>query len=131
MGMSKDQQSFKNLSLSFRGAERQPPSVLQMALRFSVIIDRQASSMTGNTEARLKKVIQQFNGSAGLHVKHQVDSEKERTILNLIIGTSKALVCFKKNRNCWNVSGRCSCCFLKGGCDMLCFLPQCRRQGKL
>ena len=52
--------------------------------------------MTGNTEARLKKVIQQFNGSAGLHVKHQVDSEKERTILNLIIGTSKALVCFKK-----------------------------------
>ena len=130
MGMSKDQQSFKNLSLSFRGAERQPPSVLQMALRFSVIIDRQASSMTGNTEARLKKVIQQFNGSAGLHVKHQVDSEKERTILNLIIGTSKALVCFKKNRNCWNVSGRCACCFLKGGCDMLCFLPQCRRQGK-
>ena len=96
MGMSKDQQSFKNLSLSFRGAERQPTSVLQMALRFSVIIDRQASSMTGNTEARLKKVIQQFNGSAGLHVKHQVDSEKERTILNLIIGTSKALVCFKK-----------------------------------
>ena len=53
--MSKDQQSFKNLSLSFRGAERQPPSVLQMALRFSVIIDRQASSMTGNTGGQVEE----------------------------------------------------------------------------
>ena len=35
MGMSKDQQSFRNMSLSFRGTERQPPSALQMALRFS------------------------------------------------------------------------------------------------
>eukprot|EP00435_Cladocopium_sp_Y103_P040924 s2367_g11.t1 len=79
-----------NLSLSFRGSERQPPSVLQMALRFSVVIDRQANSTTGNTETRLKKVVQQFNDSPGLHVKHQVDAEKERTVLNLIIGTSKA-----------------------------------------
>lgn len=88
--MNRDQQSFRNMSLSFRGQERQAPSVLQMALRFSLVMDRQASSMSGNTEARLKKVIKQFNESPGLHVKHQIDSDKERTILNLIIGTDKA-----------------------------------------
>ena len=87
--MSKDEQSFRNMSLSFRGSERQAPSVLQMALRFSVVMERQASTMGGNTEARLKKVIKQFNESSGLHVKHQIDSDKERTILNLIIGTDK------------------------------------------
>eukprot|EP00435_Cladocopium_sp_Y103_P036922 s204_g9.t1 len=90
LGMSKDQQSFRNMSLSFRGQERQAPSVLQMALRFSLIMDRQASTMTGNTEARLKKVVKQFNESPGLHVKHQIDTEKERTVLNLIVGTDKA-----------------------------------------
>ena len=106
MGMSKDQQSFRNMSLSFRGTERQPPSVLQMALRFSVVIDRQASSVSGNTEARLKKVVQQFNESPGLHVKHQIDAEKERTILNLIVGTSKVPGCpkmlgWEALSNCW------------------------------
>ena len=90
MGMTKDEQSFRNLSLSFRGSERQPPSVLQMALRFSKVMERQAATMTGNTESRLKKVIGLFNASKGLHVKHQIDSEKERTVLNLIVGTCKA-----------------------------------------
>ena len=90
LGMNKDDQSYRNLALSFRGAERQAPSVLQMALRFSKVIERQASLMNGNTENRLKKVVAQFNQSQDLHVKHQVDSDKERTILNLIVGTCKA-----------------------------------------
>ena len=90
--MSKDDQSYRNLALSFRGAERQAPSVLQMALRFSKVMDRQASVMNGNTEHRLHKVIAQFNQSPDLHVKHQVDMDKERTILNLIVGTSKVTV---------------------------------------
>ena len=90
LGMTKDAQSFRNLSLSFRGAERQPPSVLQMALRFSAIMDRQAANgMTSTTEARLKRVIGEFNNSPGLHVKHQVDCDRERTILNLIVGSCK------------------------------------------
>ncbi|CAK9008793.1 Uncharacterized protein SCF082_LOCUS10019 [Durusdinium trenchii] len=89
IGMNKDQQSFRNMSLSFRGAERQAPSALQMALRFSTIMDRQAGSTAGNTETRLKKVIKQFNSSDGLHVRHQIDADKERSILNLIVGTSK------------------------------------------
>ena len=90
MGMSKDEQSFRNLSLSFRGSERQPPTVLQMALRFSKVMERQSSAMSGNTEARLRKVVTLFNQSKGLNVKHMLDQEKERTILNLICGTCKA-----------------------------------------
>eukprot|EP00438_Fugacium_kawagutii_P031804 Skav203275 [mRNA] locus=scaffold324:69997:74020:- [translate_table: standard] len=92
LGMGKDEQTFRNLSLSYRGSERQAPNVLQMALRFSKVMERQASTMSGNTEGRLHKVIVQFNQSPGLHVKHQVDGDKERTILNLIIGTCKALL---------------------------------------
>lgn len=89
LGMNKDDQSFRNLSLSFRGAERQAPSVLQIALRFSKILERQAATLSGNTEARLRRVVAQFNASPGLHVKHQLDADKERTVLNLIVGTSK------------------------------------------
>ena len=100
MGMSKDLQSFRNISLSFRGAERQAPNCLQMALRFSKIMERHSSEGSGNTESRLRKVILDFNKSPGLHVKHQLEGEKERAILNLIIGSCKAgvtkmiLLCF-------------------------------------
>ena len=71
----KDEQSFRNISLSMRGAERQPPTLLQLALRFSCIMDRQPD----------------VNGSSGLHLKHQVDREKECIIYNLIIGTTKEI----------------------------------------
>ena len=94
--MNKDDQSFRNLSLSFRGAERQAPSVLQIALRFSKIMERQSGSMSGNTEARLKRVVASFNASPGLHVKHQLDADKERTVLNLIVGTCKDHGCQTK-----------------------------------
>ena len=77
---------------SFSGSERQAPSLLQMSLRFSKIMELQALSGTapsGNTEARLHQAILEFNCSAGLNHKHALDSEKERSVLNLIVGTSK------------------------------------------
>lgn len=90
MQLSKDAQTFRNLSLSFRGSERQAPSVLNMALRFSAVMDRQAKDgMSGTTESRLKRVLTEFNSSPGLHVKHPLDTDKERAIFNLICGTSK------------------------------------------
>lgn len=90
MQLSKDAQTFRNLSLSFRGSERQAPSVLNMALRFSAVMDQQAKDgMSGTTESRLKRVLTEFNSSPGLHVKHQLDTDKERAIFNLICGTSK------------------------------------------
>ena len=90
MGMSKDLQSFRNISLSYRGAERQQPNLLQLGLRFSKVMERNAGEASGNTEVRLRKVIQDFNSSPGLHVKHQIHGEKERAIFNLIAGSCKA-----------------------------------------
>ena len=88
--MDRDDQSFRNISLSYRGSERQPPNILQLGLRFSAIMERAGGSTSGNTEARLKKVIQTFNASPGLNVKHQLGDEKEKAILNLICGSCKA-----------------------------------------
>ncbi|CAK9062831.1 Uncharacterized protein SCF082_LOCUS32651 [Durusdinium trenchii] len=86
--------SFRNLSLSFRGAERQAPSVLQVGLRFSQIMEQRAldgthaTSMT--TEERLRDVTAEFNQRGDLHQKNRVDEDRFRSILNLISGTSEA-----------------------------------------
>lgn len=88
--MDKDTQSFRNIPLSFRGSERQPPNVLQLGLRFSAIMERAGGTTSGSTESRLKKVIQSFNSSPGLNVKHQLGDEKEKAILHLICGSCKA-----------------------------------------
>ena len=88
--MSEINQHFRSMSLSFRGAERQPPTILQMALRFSRIMDLQESTVTGNTEVRLKAAIDSFNNSAHLNVRHQLDDDKRRSLLNILVGTTKA-----------------------------------------
>lgn len=85
--------SYTNLSLSFRGSERQAPSILSLALTFSKVMQDKASTgqHDGNlgTDARLKGIITEFNESPGVLSKWKIDSEKERAILNLLIGTSK------------------------------------------
>lgn len=88
--MSADEQTYRNLSLSFRGSDRQAPNILQLALRFSKVIERSGASSSGNTDARLRKAVQAFNSSPGLHVKHQIPDEKERAIYNMIAGSCKA-----------------------------------------
>lgn len=90
LSMSADEQTYRNLSLSFRGSERQAPNILQLALRFSKVIERSGASSSGNTDARLRKAVQAFNSSPGLHVKHQIPDEKERAIYNMIAGSCKA-----------------------------------------
>ncbi len=64
--------------------------MLQLALRFSAVMDRSNLDASAGTELRLKKVVAAFNGSPGLNVKHQIDGEKERAVLNLICGSTKA-----------------------------------------
>lgn len=85
--------SYTNLSLSFRGSERQAPSILSLALTFSKVMQDKASTgqHDGNlgTDARLKGIITEFNESPGVLSKWKIDSGKERAILNLLIGTSK------------------------------------------
>ena len=89
-GMDEVSRSFRNLTLSFRGSERQPPNTLQLALRFSramEVRDEQGKVLPGaSTHDRLRSVISEFHGS-GLASKHQLDDAKIMAIYNLISGT--------------------------------------------
>ncbi|CAK9083772.1 unnamed protein product, partial [Durusdinium trenchii] len=91
--------SFRNMSLSFRGSERQAPSTLQLALRFSRILElyeqegRHHAEMS--VEQRLTDAVQQFHDSAGLQSKHRIEEERFRAVLNLLSGTceeSRAMI---------------------------------------
>ena len=89
--------SFRNISLSFRGSERQPPSALQLALRFSRVLEqaeaegRHHADMT--TEQRLQDVVADFNQTPGLHAKHRIEEDRFKAVLNLLSGTSEAGIC--------------------------------------
>ena len=83
--------SFRNLTLSFRGSERQSPNCLQLALRFSRIMEQRAQDglhlPSASTEERLRDVVNSFHSSHGLAAKHRLDDEKFRSVLNIISGT--------------------------------------------
>ena len=91
--MTEINQHFRSMSLSFRGAERQPPTLLQMALRFSRVMELQETTVSGNTETRLKAAIDSFNACGSLNVRHQLDDDKRKSLLNLLVGTTKASPC--------------------------------------
>ena len=84
--------SYLNMTLSFRGAERQPPNMLQMALRFSAVMEQHSTSGKHpkelNSDQRLRRVIQEFQDSPGFLQKWALDEDKIVGILNLICGTS-------------------------------------------
>lgn len=83
---------FINMMLSFRGGERQPPNMLQMALRFSSAMD--ARSVQGvhskdlSVEDRLRKVIKEFHQTDGMLSKWHLDEDRIMAVLGLITGTS-------------------------------------------
>ena len=82
---------FINMMLSF-GGERQPPNMLQMALRFSSAMD--ARSVQGvhskdlSVEDRLRKVIKEFHQTDGMLSKWHLDEDRIMAVLGLITGTS-------------------------------------------
>ena len=83
--------SYRNLTLSFRGSERQSPNCLQLALRFSWIMEQRALEgahlASASTEERLREIVSEFHSSPGLNAKHRLDEEKFRSVLNTITGT--------------------------------------------
>ncbi|CAK9038785.1 Sodium/hydrogen exchanger 3, partial [Durusdinium trenchii] len=93
--MDSTARSFRNLTLSFRGSERQAPNALQLALRFSKIMEtRQAEgkhhqSMT--VDERLRDVVEDFHSCAGLQSKHKLDEDRLKAVGNIISGTSVVL----------------------------------------
>ena len=84
-------QSFRNLSLSYRGSERQAPNTLQLSLRFSHVMELRSQDGTHgsglSTEQRLQDVVQSFNETSGLQNKHKIDEEKFKAIYNIIAGS--------------------------------------------
>eukprot|EP00435_Cladocopium_sp_Y103_P014194 s1878_g3.t1 len=96
-------QSFTNLKLSYRGSERQSPSVLSLALQLSHIMTFKAESglhqKDFNTETRLRLVVDELHSQDGFLAKWQVDGDKFKAILNLLVGTSleSRAVWFLKN----------------------------------
>lgn len=83
--------NYRNLTLSFRGAERQAPNCLQLALRFSRIMEQRSNEgltlPSATTEEVLRQVVNDFHMSPGLSAKHRLDEEKQRSVLNMISGT--------------------------------------------
>eukprot|EP00435_Cladocopium_sp_Y103_P015413 s3816_g3.t1 len=75
--------SYRNLSLSYRGSERQAPNCLQLALRFSRIMEAHAAAGRHppgtSTEDRVRAVIAEFHESPELTAKHRLDEEKTKS----------------------------------------------------
>lgn len=84
--------SYLNMLLSLRGAERQPPNLLQMSLRFSSIMklraDQGVHAKELTPEQRLRKVVAEFHEMPGFLNKWAFDEEKITSLLNIIQGTS-------------------------------------------
>ena len=94
MVLDKDEasKSYLNLQLSFRGSERQAPSVLTLAVTFSHVMESKSKSGAHgpdlNTEARLDLVLAEFNSMPGMVSRWRIDDDKRKACLNLIVGTS-------------------------------------------
>ncbi len=90
-GMSAADRSYRNLTLSFRGAERQQPNALQLALRFSKLMELAESDGTHlpsmSTHERLIDVINVWHANSGLPTKHRLDDDKVRSVGNIVVGT--------------------------------------------
>ena len=84
--------SFLNLQLSFRGAERQPPSVLCLALTLSAVMkeknDSGAHGQSMSTQQRLAAVICDFHNAPGMLSRWRLDDDKEKAVLHLLVGTT-------------------------------------------
>ena len=83
---------FKNIQLSYRGAERQAPNALTLALMLSKVMAEFAKNgkhdpgMT--TEQQLKPVICALHACDGFLSRWQLDDDKQRAVFHLVIGTS-------------------------------------------
>ena len=119
--------SYRNLTLSYRGSERQSPNCLQLALRFSRIMEAKKSEHPPGTSTwdRLQSVIMGFHNDHGLQAKHRLDEDKQKTVFNMISGTCAVpLACFIQRffvlkKPCFSRSVFLFFLTLRGDCPML------------
>ena len=105
------QQNWMNMVLSRGGSERRAPNVLQQSLRFSAVMELRAAqnahSKDLNTEARLRRVIEEFEEPPGFQSRWALDESRIQSILNVVIGTSgpcRELTREHLRRHKWNQS---------------------------
>lgn len=111
LNVDRIQGGFLNIMLSYRGAERQPPNMLQLSLRFSLAMEERATQglhpKDWTPETRLRKIIEEFHGTKGLLAKWHVDEDRFQSCLNLICGTtadSRAVIRGHLHANKWALS---------------------------
>lgn len=94
-GVDSSWQNFRNLTLSYRGSERQAPNTLQLSLRFSKVMELRASDGSHgpnmSTEERLRDVVNSFNQTAGLQAKHRMDEDRYKACYNIIAGSCEVV----------------------------------------
>ncbi|CAE6950443.1 unnamed protein product [Symbiodinium sp. CCMP2592] len=93
MNVDSVSQSFRNLMLSYRGSERQAPNTLQLALRFSKVMDTRNEQgkhpKHWSTMERLNSVIEEYNSMDGLQMKHAMDEDRIKSVYNIIEARNK------------------------------------------
>jgi hypothetical protein len=84
---------FRAMLLSFRGAERQAPSILQMALRLvSIYETKKDTEFVGRgIDEAIGAIADRYNLQSAKGIsKWQIDDDGKRSIINLATGTSPA-----------------------------------------
>lgn len=110
-------QNYEHLLLSFRGAERQRPSVIVQAMRFQKIYleKKDMPEFTGRSvEDCLNRIIDGYNSHKGIDgvKRFQITRDQRTSVLNLVTGTddtTKQLIMGHLNFTKWTDSGAPSC----------------------
>ena len=93
-GLSKVEINNHNLLLSFRGSERQAPSVVTVAMRLADNLEEKQRSghfpADFSFQKRLESVIQEFHDTTGMLARWHLDDTKRKAVSNFIQGTSPA-----------------------------------------
>ena len=105
--------NFHSLMLSYRGAERQRPSLLQQALKFAAVIaDRKKQDATNDQSVDdwVNQVVGEYNDQKTvIGVKQwQISEDSRRSIVNLLIGTTdevRGVIKGHLNFHKWKESG--------------------------
>jgi hypothetical protein len=105
--------NFHSLMLSYRGSERQRPSLLQQALKFAAVIeDRKKKDPTNDQSVDdwVNQVVGEYNNQKTVvGVKQwQISEDSRRSIVNLLIGTTdetRGVIKGHLNFHKWKESG--------------------------
>ena len=80
--------NLQNLLLSYRGSERQPPSIITLSLRLADNVAEGVFPRDYDANQKLASVIEYFHACPGMLSKWNLDDTKRKAVMNFIQGTS-------------------------------------------